>query len=355
MIKILIVDDSAVYRLLLKKALNGVSDIEVVGVASDGQEAIELIPSLKPDVLTLDLNMPRMNGMETLAVLSVKYPHVKVVVVAAATYKDAESAVSILEAGAFDVVVKPKANDPTPMRTLSDELIPKLQAAVQKKTSLQKSVSAQTTPVVKAPIVQRSSNGYQPDIVAIGSSTGGPAALSEVVKGLPADCPVPIVIVQHMPKLFIESLCSRLDSLTSLNCCVAEDGMGLHAGSVYFAPGESHLDVVRAAGEKLKARLHDGPPEHHCRPAVDVTLRSLHALAPSVSTLVVILTGMGADGAKGAKLLADANARVIAQDEATSVVWGMPGQTVKLGAANEVLALRDIASAIKRYVAGRLK
>jgi len=344
MIRVMVVDDSSIYRRLLSKALSEYSDIEVVGTACDGQEAIEKMAKLKPDVLTLDMNMPRMNGIETLAVLAAKYPSVQVIVVASETRHDAERAVTILEAGAFDMVLKPKANDASPMQSLRNELYPNIKAAAERKSGIgaAKAVSA---PKLK-PVAHRSGHGFSADMIAIGSSTGGPAALFDVLSVMGKDFPVPIVVVQHMPKLFIETLSTRLNRDVPLTCVVAQDKMTLEPGSIYFAPGEVHTEIIRASGGKLSISLNNDAPEHHCRPAVDVTLRSLHKLAPTVKTLAVILTGMGKDGALGAKLLSDAGGKVIAQDEASSVVWGMPGTTVKLGAADEVLPLDQIGSAI---------
>ncbi|MFQ5519175.1 MAG: CheB methylesterase domain-containing protein, partial [Mariprofundus sp.] len=250
-------------------------------------------------------------------------------------------------------VIKPKATDSDPARSLRDGLYPILKAASQARPNAIRHESRKKTASAPPPAALRTpSHNFQADIVAIGSSTGGPAALHAVLSNIKRPFPVPIVVVQHMPKLFIESLAKRLDCECELRCCVAEPDMVLQAGTVYFAPGESHMDIVRTAGKSLAVQLHQAAPEHHCRPAVDVTLRSLHALAPSVKTLVVILTGMGKDGAAGAKLLADAKARVIAQDKQSSVVWGMPGETVRLNAADEVLALNQIAAAISPATAG---
>jgi len=361
MIRVLVVDDSSVYRMLLKKMLDAFDDVEVVGVASGGRDAIAKIPDLKPDVLTLDMNMPDMDGMATLGVVSAKYPNVKVIVVASETKNDAERAVLVLEAGAFDFVLKPKASDVEPIRLLREELHPKIQAAVSRSMFLKRSHSGlknrKNAPTVVMS-VKNSANKtipparparFKPEIIAIGSSTGGPAALHEVMPVIRGDIHVPVVIIQHMPKLFIESLAKRLDSDMSLHCCVGENGMVLKPGCVYFAPGEQHMDIIRS-GTELMIKLNDSPPEHHCRPAVDVTLRSLALLAPSVQTLVVILTGMGTDGAAGAKLLSGKRCWVIAQDEESSVVWGMPGETVRMGAAHDVLPLDDIGGRINSLV-----
>ncbi|RLL53062.1 chemotaxis-specific protein-glutamate methyltransferase CheB [Mariprofundus sp. EBB-1] len=344
MIRVLLVDDSALYRKLLVRALRTCSDIEIVGEAVDGQDALAKIAILQPDVITLDMNMPRMNGMETLAVLSVKYPMIKTIIVAAETRDDAERVVQVLEAGAIDVVLKPRASVSEPVKTLTNELGEKIRAAAGRMHSSYRGVN------VSRP--SRSFRRFRPDIVVIGSSTGGPAALYDVLTVLSADFPFPIVVVQHMPKLFVESLARRLDQDTRLKCCVAKDGEGLKAGHIYFSPGEQHLMIEQNAPGKLVVRLDDGAAVHHCKPAVDVTLRSLHKLAGRVKTLTVILTGMGVDGAAGAAALSEAGGKVIAQDRQSSVVWGMPGETVKLGAADEVLALDQIGDAIKRICCG---
>lgn len=352
MIRVMVVDDSGVYRMLLARALQEYPDIEVVGAVCDGQEAIEKMAELKPDVITLDMNMPRMNGMETLAVLAVKHPSVQVIVVASETRNDAERAVSILEAGAFEMVLKPKATDTTPLQTLRQELYPKIKAAAERKTGIG---AKKNRPVLKPNAAAKISKaGFSPDIVAIGSSTGGPSALFDLLIKIGKDFPLPIVVVQHMPKLFIETLASRLNRDVPLTCVVAQEKMKLQAGHVYFAPGEIHTDIIRGADGNLSVKFNNAAAEHHCKPAVDVTLRSLHKLVPAVKTLVVILTGMGSDGAIGAKQLSDSGAKVIVQDEESSVVWGMPGSAVRLGAADKVLPLNQIGEAIVRSARGGL-
>jgi len=347
MIRVLLVDDSSFYRSLLVKALKRCSDIEIIGEAVDGQDALAKIAQLKPDVITLDMNMPRMNGMETLAVLAVKFPAVKTIIVAAETRDDAERVVLVLEAGAIDVVLKPKSGERDSVQFLHHDLGSKIRATAGCLHSSR--VSKSVVQTVNKP---KSFGRFNPDIIAIGSSTGGPAALHEVLTALKADFPKPVVVVQHMPKLFVESLAKRLNRDAPLHCRVAEEGDCLQAGVIYFAPGDKHLLIERSEIGKLIVRLNDGAAEHHCKPAVDVTLRSLHQLKQRVKALVVILTGMGVDGAAGAAALSGAGARVIAQDKQSSVVWGMPGETVKLGAADEVLPLTRISDAINRISRG---
>ena len=349
MIRVMVIDDSGIYRRLLVKVLQDFSDIEVVGAASDGQDAIEKIAELKPDVVTLDMNMPRMNGMETLAVLAVKYPKIQTIVVASATRDDAERVVSVLEAGAFEMILKPAASDSMPLESLRNELYPKIKAASVRKKQVGRALLKPLATDKPERKLNRDARSFSPELAVIGSSTGGPAALLAVLSHLGRDFPVPILVIQHMPKLFIETMAIRLDRDISLTCQVAQDQMSLEAGNVYLAPGDIHTDIIQVTAGKFMTKFNDGPAEHHCRPAVDVTLRSLHRLRPVVKALVIILTGMGRDGALEAKYLSDLGAKVIAQDEQSSVVWGMPGATVELGAADEVLPLERIADAMVQY------
>lgn len=352
MIRLLIVDDSIAFRMFLRKCLAGVSQVEVVGAARDGLDALAKVEECKPDVITLDMNMPRMNGMETLAALKRLHPEVAVIIVAAETEDDAARTVQALNAGAFDFIVKPKASESDPVAAILRDLLPRLRELDKQKSSMSKAkevMSSQFTvrassPPAKAP----------PDILAIGSSTGGPAALQAVLGGLPKDLPIPTVIVQHMPELFIRSLARRLDHDVPLHCRVASDGEVLRPGTVYFAPGNLHMHVVRE-GYSLVANLVDTPPIHYCKPSVDALFQSLAKLGSSVHTLAVVLTGMGKDGAAGALALRQCGGCILAQDKQTSRVWGMPGSTVAIGAAHEVLPLDAIAPAILGRVKGSVK
>lgn len=348
MIRIMIVDDSVAFRMFLRRCLMGMSDVEVVGVARDGIEAMEKAKELKPDVITLDMNMPRMNGMETLQALKREHPQIAVIIVAAETEDDADRTVQALKAGAFDFIVKPRAADGNPTESIQhslgarlDELRPRFAA---QKPATEKPVAPAAVAPAAAPQPTAPRNA-SPDILAIGASTGGPAALHTVLAALPATLPVPVVVVQHMPELFIRSLAARLDKDTPPACSVAQDGERLQPGHVYFAPGNQHLQIHHEYGV-LSAHLDDSPPLHFCRPAVDAMFLSLATLAPKVQTLAVMLTGMGKDGAAGALELSQRGAYVIAQDKATSTVWGMPGATVAAGAAHRVLPLTEIAGTI---------
>jgi two-component system chemotaxis response regulator CheB len=250
--------------------------------------------------------------------------------------------VQALKAGAFDFIVKPQASDANPMESIQQSLRARLNELRPGLAPQKQAVNASVTPAA-APLM--SPRNARPDILAIGASTGGPAALHTVLAALPANLPVPVIVVQHMPDLFIRSLAARLDKDTLPTCSVAQDGEPLKPGHVYFAPGDRHLQVHHDHG-RLSAHLDDSPPLHFCRPAVDASFLSLAILAPTVQTLAVILTGMGKDGAAGALELARHGAFVMAQDKATSTVWGMPGAAVAVGAAHRVLPLTEIAGVI---------
>jgi len=381
--RVLVVDDSVVFRNFLRGCLNAMKSIEVVGIARDGVDALEKIQALKPEVITLDMEMPRMNGMEVLAKLGASENNLEVIVVTGANSNDTERTVKALEAGAFDFVVKPSSSDRNPSETLTKLLDEKIGLAVKKVRlssrragiaevdpapsarraptrieAQRQKVAAQKTVVAPSSVagVTAGKNRAQtlrgrPDIVAIGSSTGGPKALHDLFVALSGDIPVPLVLTQHMPKLFLVSLAKRINSSSALGCIMAEDGMVLEPGIIHVAPGEVHMEIVRSTGG-LQAKLIDGPKVHHCKPAVDPMFFSLAKLAPQVKTLAVILTGMGADGALGALEIGSAKGHIIVQDEKTSVVWGMPGATVKLGAAHEVRPLSLIDEAIMRFFAG---
>ncbi len=351
--KLLVVDDSVVFRMFLRKCLMGLDALEVVGVARDGIDALEKVAELKPDVITLDMNMPRMNGMETLAALRRDFPEVKVIIIAAETEDDANRTVKALNVGAFDFILKPKTSDADPVAAIQQELLPRIEALQERRrhTKVSSTDLGQAAPLAQVASEPRivpsrtTPSNMRMDILAIGSSTGGPAALHEVLPKLPANLPVPVTVVQHMPESFIRSLAARMDKESPLACKVAEDGEHLVPGYIYFGPGDWHLEIVSKDGG-LFARLSDAAPMHFCRPAVDAMFHSLTQLAPRIHTLAVVLTGMGKDGAAGALGLAEQHGYVIAQDKETSTVWGMPGSTVNLGAAHRILPLQQISSSI---------
>jgi len=356
--KILIVDSSAPFRLLLRSCLSCPPDTEVVGVASDGQKALDMVQRLQPDLITLGMNMPHMSGVEVLRQLGDRFPHIKVIVVACSTEGDAEKTMQAMALGAFDFIIKPDEKIADAKAYLQNKLLPKIKQAKSLKSVSKRAhidikaadIGTSRKPFLLTAAVQQPSNIFKADVIAIGSSTGGPAALQELLSQLPVGFSVPIVITQHMPKSFIASLATRLDQNSSLTCSVAEQGEVLQAGHVYMAPGDVHMKIVQR-GTNLVAQLEAGARVNHAIPSVDVTYESLVMLSPTIKTLAVVLTGMGNDGAKGAKLLSEKGNHVVIQNEESSVVWGMAGETFRNGSANEVLALADIHQSLLRHVA----
>jgi two-component system chemotaxis response regulator CheB len=349
-IKVLVVDDSALVRQILVEIMKTARDIEVVGTASDPFVARERIKETNPDVLTLDVEMPRMDGLTFLANLMRLRP-MPVVMVSSLTERGAETTLKALELGAVDFVSKPKVDVAGTLADFSDEILNKIRAAAGAR------VHARSTSVAAVP-PKHSADAIIPAgdsagrmlrttdrIVAVGASTGGTEAIREFLLGMPHDSPA-IVIAQHIPAAFSAPFTRRMDSLCAMSVCEPHDGQYIMPGHVYIAPGGKHL-LVERDGARYLCRLNDGPPvNRHC-PSVDVLFRSV-AQKVGPNAVGVILTGMGDDGARGLKEMRDAGAPTIAQDEATSVVWGMPGAAVRLGAVGEILPLNKVAGAVMR-------
>ncbi|MFI5932626.1 chemotaxis response regulator protein-glutamate methylesterase [Actinoplanes sp. NPDC051494] len=384
MIKVLVVDDSVVVRRLIVDSLGGTPDIEVVGTAANGLLAQAKIDSLMPDVVTMDIEMPQMNGIEAVRELRKRHPRLPVIMFSTLSAAGASATLEALSAGATDYVTKPSnvGSVAQSIAAVREQLVPKIHALAGRRLSAPRRPGAPpppTRPGVAPPPGTRPGIGARPgiqppagrpgapvapvrpirrgppgrvDILAIGSSTGGPDALTKVLQSLPTDLPVPVVVTQHMPPVFTRMFAERLDRSTPLHVVEAGDGMELAPGTVYIAPGDKHL-VLHRRGTATLTQLSGAPPENSCRPAVDVMFRSVSALF-GASVLATVLTGMGYDGRSGAKVLRDAGAEVLAQDEASSVVWGMPGAVVGAGLADEVLPLDRIAAAlIQRLQVGR--
>jgi two-component system chemotaxis response regulator CheB len=340
-IKVLIIDDSALVRALLTRILGEDPAIEVVGTAPDAFVAREKIKELNPDVLTLDVEMPRMDGLQFLRNLMRLRP-MPVVMCSSLTERGADVTLAALELGAIDFVTKPKVDVAHALEAYADELIKKvLMASRARVRPLQpRPVTAGASSArAAAPMRYRTTD----HLIAIGASTGGTEAIREVLSRLPADAPA-VVITQHIPRAFSTQFAARMNSCSALNVSEAEDGASIQPGHAYIAPGDKHL-LVERDGARWRCRLSDAEPVNRHRPSVDVLFQSV-AENVGRNAVGVILTGMGADGARGLKLMRDAGASTIAQDENSSVVWGMPGASVALGAVEQVMPIERIAEAL---------
>jgi two-component system chemotaxis response regulator CheB len=352
-IRVLIVDDSVVIRRLIKEILDGDSRLEVVGVAHNGQVAIAKVDELKPDVVTMDIEMPVMNGVDAVKAIRKTHPRLPIVMFSTLTERGASATMDALAAGASDYVTKP-ANVGSVMesrQSIAEQLIPKLVAltGARRLVGVTKAALPPPQPPAgqsKATAAARRTTPF--GLLAIGSSTGGPDALATVMASLPGDLPVPVVITQHMPPVFTKMLAQRLDSICKLSISEAVQGDLVERGRVLIAPGGLHMEL-KSRGTGVVVNLTDAPPENFCRPAVDVMFRSVASIYRN-RVLAVVLTGMGRDGASGAGVIRTAGGEVFAQDEASSVVWGMPGATVMAGQADRVLPLQQIAATIAAAV-----
>jgi two-component system chemotaxis response regulator CheB len=345
-IKVLIVDDSALVRRILTDILTSVPDIEVLGAAGDAYIAREKIKALNPDVLTLDVEMPRMDGLTFLRNLMRLRP-MPVIMVSSLTEHGAEVTLDALAIGAVDYMPKPKIDLAATLADYKDELIAKVRTAsrahVYSRESARDPGQALSADAVLVRVAAPRQLRTTERIIAIGASTGGTEAIKDVLVTFPPDTPG-VVITQHIPKLFSGAFARRMNSLCQLTVCEAEDGQQILRGHAYVAPGDKHLLVVRD-GARYMCRLDDGQPVNRHKPSVDVLFRSV-AQQAGRNAIGVILTGMGKDGAQGLKEMRESGSRTIAQDEATSMVWGMPGEAVAVGAAIDVLPLSEIAARI---------
>lgn len=347
-IRVLIVDDSAFMRKVIGDILAEDSLIEVVGRARNGKEALERLDEWSPDVVTLDIEMPEMNGLDTLRRI-MKHRPIPVVMVSSLTKEGADITMQALDLGAVDFVTKPSGTISLDMEKVGDELRQKVLAASR---ALMK--AGTPAPVAKK-IVDRTPAPRPPsradavkrfEVLAIAASTGGPMALQEVVPALPASFPLPVLIVQHMPPGFTTSFAKRLDERSKLRVIEATDGMVVRKGTVLIAPGGFHL-VIERNNMDLVCRLTETAPVRSVRPSADVMFFSLaeHLLSPA---LVLVLTGMGKDGLDGTRALRGKSAYVIAESKETAVIYGMPGAVIDAGLADETLPLDEIASGLER-------
>jgi len=349
-VRVLVVDDSVVIRRLLTDVLNADPAIEVAGHASNGKLALQRLTQIQPDVVVMDVEMPEMNGIEALVEMRKTHKRLPVIMFSTLTTQGGAATLDALAKGATDYVAKPAnvGSVQAAIAKVRDELTPKVRAlggAPQPNETPQATAAAAPKPVLP-PVRKPSLAAGRVEVLAIGVSTGGPNALAELVPALPGDLGVPVVIVQHMPPLFTKLLAERLDRESTLHVVEGAAGMAVEPNVVYVAPGDYHMTVSgRAPGTRLVTN--QDPPENSCRPAVDVLFRSVASVYGS-HALAVVLTGMGKDGLRGSEVLCEAGSEVLAQDEASSVVWGMPGFVARAGLASAVLPLKDIAPEITR-------
>ena len=341
LIRVLIVDDSSVIRRTLKTVLLSDPDFNLVGAGCDGKEGVELALKLKPDLVILDVDMPKMNGLEVLAELKKKNPELPIIMFSSLVQKGSLITLDAISLGADDYFCKPSTGSAEEtIELLKKDLLPRLKAVFKKNQS---SSGVFNLPQAAKKVLKENIKSVTPKILAIGVSAGGPEALKILLTALPP-LPVPAIITQHMPAGFTKSLADHLNTQTKHPVTEAIDGDTLVAGKFLLAPGDYHM-VLEPCLAGNKVRLNQNPPENYCRPAVDPMLRSV-AKIYGASALTVILTGMGQDGLEGCKVIHKAGGKILVQDQATSVVWGMPGSVYKEGLAEEALSIHDLALAI---------
>jgi two-component system chemotaxis response regulator CheB len=358
-IRVLVIDDSALIRKILTEVLSSSPEIEVVGAAADPLIAREMIKQLNPDVLTLDIEMPHMDGITFLSNLMRLRP-TPVVMISTLTEHGAEATLNALSLGAVDFIAKPKVDVVNTLNEYAEEIISKVIMAAQAKVgnvynkAVKPKTPAAATPasdisekhsadvILKAAPV-KSHISPTSKIIALGASTGGTEAIKAVVKGFPADTP-PILITQHLPAAFSESFVRHIDLATEMSASIPKHGQTVEPGNIYLSPGDKHMLVIRE-GDKYIIQLSDGLPVNRHKPAVDVLFRSVAQYA-GANAIGVLLTGMGADGAAGMKEMHDAGAKTVIQDEQSSVVWGMPGAAFKLGCTDYVVSLGEVANKV---------
>lgn len=349
-IRLLIIDDAVVIRRLLANCFDGDPDIEVVGTAANGQIGLAKLAQLNPDVVTLDMEMPVMDGLQTLAAIRKTNRALPVIMFSTLTERGASATFDALALGANDYVTKPAnvGSVGEAIKRVRDELIPKIRTLCGRKSAPVATIDLGRRVAAPLPVAPSAASAHV-EVLAIGVSTGGPNALAALLPGLGKNFPVPIVIVQHMPPLFTRLLAERLSAVSGLLVREGHTGAPLMPGEAWVAPGGHHLEVERTAhGARL--RTHEDPPENSCRPAVDVLFRSV-AKVYGAHALAVVLTGMGQDGLRGCEHIREARGRILAQDEATSVVWGMPGAVAQAGLAEKIIPLPALAAEINRLVA----
>jgi len=350
-VRVLVVDDSAFMRKAITSMLESDPDVKVVGTAGDGQECLEKTRALKPDIVTLDIEMPRMDGLTSLRHIMKDFP-TPVLMLSSVSTEGAEATLDALSLGAVDFIPKQFSNSALDIVDLQDQLVLKIKQIVKNQgrimaiSNQQKKQPAKNSivnyPIPSAKCLKKSCKRYS--IVSMGTSTGGPPALQEIIHKLPAKFPVPIVIVQHMPPMFTNSLAKRLDSLSILDVKEAEHGEPLLSGHIYIAPGNMHLKVSRVR-DTIQTLLTTKPDNVLHKPSVDILFKSVVDTYGS-NTLGIILTGMGSDGLKGARAVRQSDGSVFAQNEQTCVVYGMPKSVVENDLADKIVPIQNMAAEI---------
>lgn len=364
-IRVLLVDDSAVIRKVLGDLISSDPELEIVGTAANGKLALQQLALLNPDIVTLDIEMPEMDGLQTVQEIRKTGSNVPIIMCSSLTATGATHTLDALAFGASDYVTKPSSHGANTREVIGEELIRKIKGLAgpgareahpprpsEVGSRPQVARPSKTTTIIELSDAPATTAPSQPNVVAIGVSTGGPNALQEVLPLLPANLSVPVLIVQHMPPLFTKLLAERLNATSKLPVVEATDRQEVKAGYIYLAPGGLHMEVKRLLGRTL-IQLHEGPPENSCRPAVDVLFRSV-ASVYGPSALAVMLTGMGQDGLIGCQNIKAVGGSIIAQDRESSAVWGMPGAVVEAGLATSVVPLRSIAASITSAVSQRV-
>jgi two-component system, chemotaxis family, protein-glutamate methylesterase/glutaminase len=344
-VRVLVVDDSSFVRTIVSRKLASDPGIEVVGTASDGIEALEKVKELQPQVITLDVMMPNMDGLTFLERIMADNP-IPVVMLSALTREGADITMKAIEMGAVDFILKPSVLSPVDDNSTAASLMEKIKAAGHIKVKARKAVASQSYASYKVNGFRGSSNGHLKTLI-IGTSTGGPKALMQVIPNLPRDLPAQVLVVQHMPPLFTKSLAERLDNASQLSVKEAKEGDRARQGQVLLAPGDYHMTISRDG----KISLNQNPPRWGVRPSVDATMESVAEVFGS-NSLGVVMTGMGVDGTKGSSMIKSAGGSVLVEDESTCAVYGMPMSVANAGYADAVVPLHNMAAAIVRYCAG---
>ena len=347
--KVLVVDDAMLIRRMVTDVLAADPAIEVVGEAPNGRIALQKIPQLNPDLVTLDVEMPEMNGLQTLKAIRKTHPRLPVIMFSAVTERGAADTLEALHYGASDYVTKPAgAGRESAQARIREDLVPKIKSLCRVVTGMQalKTMGSKTP---AAFTLRPLGPSISADVIAISVSTGGPAAMGEIVSKLPADLRVPLIVVPHMAPMFTRFFAERLATQTKLKVVEASDGETMQPGVIYVAPGDFHVTVQRRNGTSLLS-LSQEPPLHAHRPAADFLFQSI-AEAYGSRALGLVLTGMGQDAVRGCEEITRAGGRVLVQDEATSVVWEMPGLVAKAGLADAVMPLADIPNELIRRTA----